>query len=71
MVLVQCPVATHGPRCHGCISTHCNEGYDSTPNSLSVRNISIAKSGNTMLQRILNSDALYTSQMYQHWRSVL
>ena len=31
----------------------------------------IAKSGNTILQSILNSDALYTSQMYQHWRSVL
>ena len=31
----------------------------------------IAKSGNTILQRILNSDAFYTSQMYQHWRSVL
>ena len=31
----------------------------------------IAKSSNTILQSILNSDALYTSQMYQHWRSVL
>ena len=31
----------------------------------------IAKSGNTILQSILNSDALYASQMYQHWRSVL
>ena len=31
----------------------------------------IAKSGNTILQSILNSDALHTSQMYQHWRSVL
>ena len=31
----------------------------------------IAKSGNTILQSILNSDALYTSQMYQQWRSVL
>ena len=30
-----------------------------------------AKSSNTILQSILNSDALYTSQMYQHWRSVL
>ena len=31
----------------------------------------IAKSGDTILQSILNSDALYTSPMYQHWRSVL
>ena len=31
----------------------------------------IAKSSYTILQSILNSDALYTSQMYQHWRSVL
>ena len=31
----------------------------------------IAKSGNTILQSILNSDALHASQMYQHWRSVL
>ena len=31
----------------------------------------IAKSSNTILQSILNSDALYTSHMYQHWRSVL
>ena len=31
----------------------------------------IAKSSNTILQSILNSDALYTSQMYQHWRSVV
>ena len=33
----------------------------------------IAKSSNTILQSILNSDAVYrpTSQMYQHWRSVL
>ena len=31
----------------------------------------IAKSSNTILQSILNSDALYTSQMYQHWRSAL
>ena len=30
-----------------------------------------AKSSNTISQSILNSDALYTSQMYQHWRSVL
>ncbi len=33
--------------------------------------MSIANSGNKILQSILNSDALYTSQMYQHWRSVL
>ena len=33
--------------------------------------ICIAKSSNTILQSILDSDALYTSQMYQHWRSVL
>ena len=31
----------------------------------------IAKSRNTILQSILNSDALYTSQLYEHWRSVL
>ena len=31
----------------------------------------IAKSSNMILQSILNGDALYTSQMYQHWRSVL
>ena len=31
----------------------------------------IAKSSNTILQSILNSDALYTSQTYQHWRSVI
>ena len=27
----------------------------------------IAKSSNTILQSILNRDALYTSQMHQHW----
>ena len=31
----------------------------------------IAKLGNTILQSILSSDALYMSQMYKHWRSVL
>ena len=38
---------------------------------LEQRSLCIAKSSNTILQSILNSDALYTSQMYQHWRSVL
>ena len=31
----------------------------------------IVKSRTTILQSILNSDALYTSQLYEHWRSVL
>ena len=59
-----------------CSASHMFVSWELPTCKMLIRNFfsfikSVSKSGNAILQSIMNSDAIYTSPLYHHWRDML